>query len=165
MHFKSLSARARRSVARLEFGPVLLLFPALRHLVCLKGDCDKLLEGCDSSVRTRFYAMVNNLHTTVSILTNMLYLFFSSWYDYSVWQGAWRFRRVGPFRICSSIAQGRHGLWNDKQCCPFSRTTDRPVWHRWSAPCPGPKLFQRIGAHSALAETAKKQSFARALHQ
>nr|CAH0105357.1 unnamed protein product [Daphnia galeata] len=61
---ESLSGRARRSVSRQEFGPVLLLFPALRHLVCFKGDCDKLLEGCDSSVRTRFYAMVNNLHTT-----------------------------------------------------------------------------------------------------
>lgn len=53
-------------MARHEFGPVLLLFPALRHLVSLKGDCDKLLEGCDSAVRTRFYAMVNSLHATVS---------------------------------------------------------------------------------------------------
>lgn len=50
---------------RHEFGPVLLLFPALRHLVTLKADCDKLLEGCDSTVRTRFYAMVNSLHATV----------------------------------------------------------------------------------------------------
>jgi len=60
----NLSTRARRSVSRHEFGPVLLLFPALRHLVALKSDCDKLLEGCDSSVRNRFYAMVNSLHST-----------------------------------------------------------------------------------------------------
>lgn len=61
---ESLSGRARRSVTRYDFGPVLLIFPALRHLVSLKSDCDKLLEGCDSGVRTRFYAMVNSLHTT-----------------------------------------------------------------------------------------------------
>jgi len=60
----NLSTRARRSVSRHEFGPVLLLFPALRHLVSLKSDFDKLLEGCDSSVRNRFYAMVNSLHST-----------------------------------------------------------------------------------------------------
>ena len=62
---ESLNGRARRSVGRHDFGPVLLLFPALRHLVTLKADCDKLLEGCDSGVRNRFYSMVNSLHGTV----------------------------------------------------------------------------------------------------
>jgi len=35
-----------------------------------------LLEGCDSSVRTRFYAMVNNLHTTVSFKFNIIQIHF-----------------------------------------------------------------------------------------
>lgn len=164
-HVQNLSTRARRSVSRHEFGPVLLLFPALRHLVTLKSDFDKLLEGCDSSVRNRFYAMVNSLHSTVLICSFRAYEFIlisifhficDSMLKSTVREGARGFRRVSTLRISSASTKRWHRIRNDKQRLTLSRPTDRLSRHCRTTAGPRPKLLQYSCPHAALAEIAKE---------
>ena len=61
-----MAGKARRSIARQDFAPVLNLFPLVSHLMAMRGEFERSLQGCDPSVRNRISGIIDVLHQTVS---------------------------------------------------------------------------------------------------
>ncbi|XP_037093563.1 exocyst complex component 7-like [Pollicipes pollicipes] len=61
---EAMAGRARRSIARQDFAPVLNLFPLVSHLMAMRGDFERTLQGCDPTVRNRISGIVDVLHQT-----------------------------------------------------------------------------------------------------
>ena len=62
-----MAGKARRSIARQDFAPVLNLFPLVSHLMAMRGDFERSLQGCDPSVRNRISGIIDVLHQTVRV--------------------------------------------------------------------------------------------------
>jgi exocyst complex protein 7 len=62
----SIANRAKHCIHRRDFAAVLVVFPILKHLLNMRPDFEKTVEGCDISVREKFTSILNTLHTTVS---------------------------------------------------------------------------------------------------
>ena len=63
---QAMAGKARRSIARQDFAPVLNLFPLVSHLMAMRGDFERSLQGCEPSVRNRISGIIDVLHQTVS---------------------------------------------------------------------------------------------------
>ncbi|XP_043201379.1 exocyst complex component 7-like [Amphibalanus amphitrite] len=61
---EAMAGKARRSIARQDFAPVLNLFPLVSHLMAMRGEFERSLQGCDPSVRNRISGIIDVLHQT-----------------------------------------------------------------------------------------------------
>ncbi|KAK9502985.1 hypothetical protein O3M35_011654 [Rhynocoris fuscipes] len=61
---ENIATRAKRCIARHEFGSILVILAILKNLQALKPDFEKTVEGCDYSVRSQFTTILNTLLTT-----------------------------------------------------------------------------------------------------
>lgn len=68
-YFQNIAARAKRCINRQEYGAVLVIFPILKHLLTMRPEFEKIVDGCDYNVRSKFSSILNTLHSTVSLLT------------------------------------------------------------------------------------------------
>ncbi|XP_049801364.1 exocyst complex component 7 isoform X1 [Schistocerca nitens] len=61
---ESIAARAKRCISRHDFAAVLVVFPILKHLLTLRPEFERTMEGCDQNVRAKFSSILRMLHTT-----------------------------------------------------------------------------------------------------
>ncbi|XP_034242549.1 exocyst complex component 7 isoform X1 [Thrips palmi] len=61
---ENIAVRAKRCINRQEYGAVLVIFPILKHLLTLRPEFEKILEGCEYNVRSKFNSLLNTLHST-----------------------------------------------------------------------------------------------------
>ncbi|XP_046403378.1 exocyst complex component 7 [Ischnura elegans] len=61
---ENIAARAKRCINRHDFAAVLVVFPILKHLLAMKPEFDRTVEGCDKNVRSKFASILNTLHGT-----------------------------------------------------------------------------------------------------
>lgn len=60
----NIATRAKRCISRHDFGAVLVVFPILKHLLTLRPEFERTVEGCDYNVRSQFTSILNTLHMT-----------------------------------------------------------------------------------------------------
>ncbi|KAL1128875.1 hypothetical protein AAG570_013409 [Ranatra chinensis] len=63
---ENIAGRAKRCISRHDFGSVLIVFPILKHLLVLRPEFDRTVEGCDYTVRSQFTSILNTLHATAA---------------------------------------------------------------------------------------------------
>jgi exocyst complex protein 7 len=73
MFFQNIASRAKRCINRHDFAAVLVVFPILKHLLTMRPEFERTVEGCDFNVRSKFASILNTLHGTVSIQTALCY--------------------------------------------------------------------------------------------
>ncbi|KAJ1527312.1 hypothetical protein ONE63_008830 [Megalurothrips usitatus] len=61
---ENIAVRAKRCINRQEYGAVLVIFPILKHLLTIRPEFEKIVEGCDYNVRSKFASILNTLHST-----------------------------------------------------------------------------------------------------
>ncbi|XP_075224863.1 exocyst complex component 7 isoform X2 [Lycorma delicatula] len=61
---ENIATRAKRCISRHDFGAVLVVFPILKHLLNMKPEFERTVEGCDYNVRSQFTSILNTLHAT-----------------------------------------------------------------------------------------------------
>ncbi|RZF38575.1 hypothetical protein LSTR_LSTR010908 [Laodelphax striatellus] len=61
---ENIATRAKRCISRQDFGAVLVVFPIVKHLLNMKPEFDRTVEGCDYNVRSQFTSILNTLHST-----------------------------------------------------------------------------------------------------
>lgn len=62
---QGLAAQARRSVSRGDYQAVLSVLAMLRHVTNVQPEYDRLLTNCQTSIRSKFAAIINMLQDTV----------------------------------------------------------------------------------------------------
>nr|CAD7462409.1 unnamed protein product [Timema tahoe] len=62
----NIASRAKRCINRHDFAAVLVVFPILKHLLTMKPEFERTVEGCDFYVRSKFASILNTLHGTGS---------------------------------------------------------------------------------------------------
>lgn len=73
MLLQNIASRAKRCISRHDFAAVLVVFPILKHLLTMRPEFERTVEGCDYNVRSKFASILNTLHGTVSIQTAFCY--------------------------------------------------------------------------------------------
>nr|CAD7410255.1 unnamed protein product [Timema cristinae] len=63
---ENIASRAKRCINRHDFAAVLVVFPILKHLLTMKPEFERTVEGCDFYVRSKFASILNTLHGTGS---------------------------------------------------------------------------------------------------
>ncbi|XP_014236874.1 exocyst complex component 7 [Trichogramma pretiosum] len=61
---ENIASRAKRCIARRDFGAVLVVFPILKHLEELKPDLERTVEGCEYALRSKFASVIQTLTDT-----------------------------------------------------------------------------------------------------
>ncbi|KAJ9587571.1 hypothetical protein L9F63_019002 [Diploptera punctata] len=61
---ENIAARAKRCINRHDFAAVLVVFPILKHLLTMRPEFERTVEGCDYNVRSKFASILNTLHGT-----------------------------------------------------------------------------------------------------
>uniref|UniRef100_A0A1B6DEN9 Exocyst complex component 7 n=1 Tax=Clastoptera arizonana TaxID=38151 RepID=A0A1B6DEN9_9HEMI len=61
---ENIATRAKRCISRHDFGAVLVVFPILKHLLNMRPEFERTVEGCDLNVRSQFTSILNTLHMT-----------------------------------------------------------------------------------------------------
>uniref|UniRef100_A0A1B6GH39 Exocyst complex component 7 n=1 Tax=Cuerna arida TaxID=1464854 RepID=A0A1B6GH39_9HEMI len=61
---QNIATRAKRCIARHDFGAVLVVFPILKQLLNMRPEFERTVEGCDFNVRSQFTNILNTLHMT-----------------------------------------------------------------------------------------------------
>ncbi|KDR13019.1 exocyst complex component 7 isoform X1 [Zootermopsis nevadensis] len=61
---ENIASRAKRCINRHDFAAVLVVFPILKHLLTMRPEFERTVEGCDYNVRSKFASILNTLHGT-----------------------------------------------------------------------------------------------------
>ncbi|XP_069692328.1 exocyst complex component 7 isoform X2 [Periplaneta americana] len=61
---ENIASRAKRCINRHDFAAVLVVFPILKHLLTMRPEFERTVEGCDYNVRSKFASILNTLHST-----------------------------------------------------------------------------------------------------
>ncbi|CAH0389782.1 unnamed protein product [Bemisia tabaci] len=63
---KNIAARTKRCISHHDFGGAIIIFPILKHLLNLKPEFERVVEGCELNVRQQFASVVTTLHSTAA---------------------------------------------------------------------------------------------------
>lgn len=62
---ENIATRAKRCITKRDFSAVMVVFPIIKHLEELKPDLERTVEGCETTLRSKFISVIQTLTDTV----------------------------------------------------------------------------------------------------